>query len=116
VLSPTCIFCKIIQKTIPSTIITENEHVIVVSDIAPKAPTHYLIIPKIHVESVSSLTDKDAEYCWHMMKIARDLGTKMPAQAFNLIINNGAAAGQSIMHLHLHLLAGKNLYEHGLSL
>jgi histidine triad (HIT) family protein len=116
VLSSTCIFCKIIQKTVPSTIIAENDHVIVVQDIAPKAPTHYLIIPKHHVESVLALTANDAEYCWHMMKIAQELGAKLPSKAFNLIVNNGAAAGQSIMHLHFHFLAGKNLYAHGVSL
>jgi diadenosine tetraphosphate (Ap4A) HIT family hydrolase len=116
VLSSTCIFCKIIQKTIPSTIIAENDHVIVVQDIAPKAPIHYLIIPKIHVESISALSDKDAAYCWHMMQMAQDLGKKLPAQAFNIIINNGAAAGQSVMHLHLHFIAGKNIYQQGLSL
>ena len=115
-LSSTCIFCKIIQKTIPSTIIAENEHVIVVQDIAPKAPIHYLIIPKIHVESITTLSDKDAAYCAHMLHMARDLGNKRPSPSFNIIINNGAAAGQSVMHLHLHFIAGKNIYQQGLSL
>jgi len=116
VLSSTCIFCKIIQKTIPSTISVENEHIIVLQDIAPKAPIHYLIIPKIHIESVGELADKDAAYCWHMMHMARDLGNKLPSKAFNIIINNGQSAGQSVMHLHLHFISGKNIYQQDLSL
>ncbi len=115
-LSSTCIFCKIIQKTIPSTTVAENDHVLVVQDIAPKAPIHYLIIPKIHVESITAFADKDAAYCWHMMHMARELGNKIPSQAFNIIINNGAAAGQSVMHLHLHFISGKNIYHQGFSL
>ncbi len=112
----TCVFCKIIQGTIPSTIISQNDHVMVIKDINPKAPVHYLIIPKKHIESVLTLSDTDAEYCWHMLKMARDIGKRLSSQAFNLIANNGAAAGQSVPHVHFHLLSGKNLYEHGLKL
>lgn len=111
-----CIFCKIIQGTIKSTIIKEDEHTIVIQDIAPKAPIHYLIIPKTHIETISSLSDSDAHYAWNMMKMARDLGNQLPSKAFNLVANNGAAAGQLVFHLHLHFLAGRNLYEQGLSL
>ena len=115
-LDASCIFCKIIQRTIKSTIIKENDHVLVIQDISPKAPIHYLILPKRHVESILALTQDDEQYCWHMLQMARDLGNELPNKAFNLITNNGAAAGQSVFHLHMHFLAGKNLYEGGLKL
>jgi histidine triad (HIT) family protein len=111
-----CIFCSIINKTIPSTIIKENEHILVIQDIHPKAPIHYLIIPKKHIASVDLLANTDNIIGWAMLQMARDLGKEVPSHAFNLISNNGAAAGQSVHHLHMHFLAGKNLYEHGLAL
>lgn len=116
VLNESCLFCKIIQKTIPSTIVKENDFVMAIHDIHPKAPIHYLLIPKTHIESVTHITDQDQSFCWHLFQLARDLGAQVPTKAFNLISNNGAAAGQSVPHLHWHFLAGKNLYEHGLTL
>ncbi len=116
VLSNSCIFCKIIQKTIPSTIIKENDHTLVIQDITPKAPIHYLIMPKKHIESILALTEQDQAYWWSMLAMAKELGTHIPSKAFNLISNNGAAAGQSVFHAHFHLLSGKNLYEGGLKL
>jgi len=111
-----CIFCKIINGDIPATVILENDVVLVIENIAPKAPTHYLILPKKHIENVAALTDADKDVCWQIMKIARNLGNKLPSKAFNLISNNGQAAGQSVFHLHFHFISGKNLYENGLSL
>ncbi len=115
-LDASCIFCKIIQRTIKSTIAYENDHVLVIEDIAPKAPIHYLIIPKQHVDNINTLTPSDDQYVLSMIKAAQELGNKIPSKAFNLISNNGAAAGQSVFHLHMHFLAGKNLYQHGLQL
>jgi histidine triad (HIT) family protein len=115
-LDASCIFCKIIQGTIKSPVVYENEHVLVINDIAPKAPIHYLIMPKKHIATLIDLTMADKEMAWHMLLAARELGSKAPSKAFNLISNNGAAAGQSVGHLHFHLLSGKNLYEGGLSL
>ena len=115
-LDTSCLFCKIIQKTIKSIVVYEDEYVLVIQDIAPKAPTHYLIMPKKHLESIAHITDVDKEFVWHMMSAAKDLGNKLPSKSFNLISNNGRAAGQSVLHLHMHFLAGKNLYDHGLQL
>jgi len=88
----------------------------VIKDISPKAPIHYLILPKKHIESVLTVSDTDVDYCWHMLKMARDIGKTLPSHSFNLISNNGAAAGQSVPHVHFHLLSGKNLYEGWLKL
>lgn len=112
-----CIFCKIIQGIVKSKVIQENEHVLVIEDIAPKAPVHYLIIPKEHRDSMVALSDQDVQIGWHMMLVARDLGLFVaPGQSFNIVSNNGVAAGQSVPHLHWHFLAGKNIYSSGFSL
>jgi diadenosine tetraphosphate (Ap4A) HIT family hydrolase len=113
---PSCIFCKIIQGVVPSKIIKEDEYVMVISDIHPKAPIHYLIIPKKHFIDITELTDTDMHYGWHILKIARDLAKEQNLQAFNLIANNGKGSGQSVFHLHFHLLSGKNIYSDGFSL
>ncbi len=115
-LDEACLFCKIIQGTIKSTRIYENDHVIVIQDIHPKAPIHYLIIPKHHTKNISTLTDQDQAYGWAMLTAAQHLGQMSSITAYNLIINNGTQAGQSIAHLHMHFLSGRNLYSGGLSL
>ena len=118
-----CIFCKIIQKQIPSNIIKETEHVLVIKDLHPKAPYHYLIMPKKHIENVGMLQDADINLIVDMVFVARDLSKNIALEnklsqpiSFNLISNNGAAAGQSVFHLHWHFLAGKDLYKDGLKL
>ena len=111
-----CIFCKIVAREIPAPIVKENESAIAIKDIHPRAPIHYLIIPKNHIESVAYLTDADATVAAQVMLLARDLALDGGVQGFNLVANNGASAGQSVMHMHVHFLAGKNIYEGGFSL
>lgn len=111
-----CIFCRIIRREIKSDIVLENEDVLVINDIAPKAPIHYLIIPKKHIESMAFLTSADKDVCWAMCQVAQQLGKELPENAFNIIANNGASAGQSVFHMHWHLVAGKNIYSNGFSL
>lgn len=112
-----CIFCKIINRTIPSTIVLENDSVIVIKDIAPKAPIHNLILPKKHIKDMASFTPDDASLVWSMTQAVQELGINVaPNRAFNLIVNNGAAAGQLVFHVHWHFLAGKNLYSSEFSL
>lgn len=107
-----CIFCKIIQGHIKSGIVKENEFVIAIRDIAPKAPTHLLIIPKKHIISFAHIQDEDEIYVWHVCKMARELGFDLcQGKGFNLIANNGADVGQSVFHLHLHFLSGKNIFD-----
>ena len=111
--TPDCIFCKIIAGELPAKKIKENEHVLVVEDIAPKAPIHYLVIPKMHIENMCSLTDEHQEAVWEILKMGRDLCKEVPgAEHFNFISNNGAKAGQSVFHMHWHFVAGRNLFEH----
>lgn len=107
-----CIFCKIINKEIPSSIVSETDDLFVMKDIAPKAQVHYLILPKKHIANIASLSDSDEQLMGKVALMARDLSKDLPVpQAFRLITNNGEAAGQSVFHIHFHFLAGKNLPE-----
>jgi histidine triad (HIT) family protein len=91
-------------------IVYEDEHCLAFRDINPQAPTHVLIIPKREIPRLSDATAGDESLLGHLMlaagKIARSLGVE---EAFRLVVNNGADAGQSVFHLHLHLLAGRTL-------
>ncbi len=106
-----CIFCKIINKEIPSSIVYEDEKVIAFNDINPASPVHVLIVPKVHVENVMELDESNAgcliDIHGAAAKIARQLG--ISEKGFRLINNCGPDGGQTVMHLHYHLLGGVNL-------
>ena len=103
-----CIFCKIIKKEIPSDIFYEDQEFIVLKDIKPKAPVHYLIIPKQHIESINHLKEENKGLIGAMFltaqKIADKLGLK--DKGYKLTFNVGRGGGQIIDHLHLHILGG----------
>ena len=104
------LFTKIINKEIPADIIFEDDLSLVFKDINPQAPTHPLIIPKKPIPKLSDATEEDKELLGHLMwvagEMARDLGLD---ETFRLVVNNGVKAGQSVFHLHLHLLSGRPL-------
>tara|TARA_B100001057_G_scaffold161853_1_gene162550 strand:- start:764 stop:1105 length:342 start_codon:yes stop_codon:yes gene_type:complete len=104
------LFEKIINKEISADIIYEDDISIVIKDISPQAPTHLLIIPKKVIPKLSDATAEDKNILGHLMliagKIADDLGLE---DTFRLVVNNGAKAGQSVFHLHIHLLSGRPL-------
>jgi histidine triad (HIT) family protein len=106
-----CIFCKIINRELPSEIIYEDTEFIVIKDIKPLARLHLLIFPKEHILSINDLDDKHKELIGNMVllakKIAKDKGVK--DSGYRLIFNTGADAGQTVKHLHLHLLGGEKL-------
>ena len=105
-----CIFCKIIAHELPSTVITENEDILVIKDIAPKAPIHYLIMPKKHIVDVLDLKKEDMFLAVKMVEmiqyVAKD---RVKNHNFRLMVNNGAEVGQIIFHLHYHFLAGTKM-------
>lgn len=107
----TCVFCRVIAKEIPSNVVHETDDILVIKDIAPKAPLHYLIIPKKHTKSVVELTDQDSELAGKMLLVARDIAKKKNIQSFRIVANTGTESGQSVFHTHLHFLAGKLMQD-----
>ena len=104
------LFEKIIDKEIPAEIIYEDEMSIVIKDINPQAPTHLLIIPKKVIPKLSDASDNDKDVLGHLMLIAKDISNQLGLdETFRLVVNNGAKAGQSVFHLHIHLLSGRPL-------
>lgn len=103
-----CIFCKIVQKEIPSEIVYENDQIVVFKDINPKAPIHLLVVPKKHIESIQTLTEEDKKLIGEIFltakKVAEDLD--FASNGYKLLFNVGRGAGQLIEHLHLHILSG----------
>ena len=102
----TCIFCALIHHEIPANFVQETNELIVIKDIAPKAETHLLILPKKHIDGVQVLKDSDEPLVGKMMMMAQQLSNTLPhAKDFRLIINSGM--WQHVPHLHMHFLAGK---------
>jgi len=105
-----CIFCKIIAKEIPTTLIDETEDLIVIKDINPKATIHYLIIPKRHIPDLRHFTHDDQSIAGNMLLMAQRLSNSLSEpKAFRLVINNGPEVGQCVFHSHIHFLVGKKL-------
>ena len=105
-----CLFCKVVAKEIPAKIVLENEHVVAFHDIRPMAPTHVLVIPKKHVVGIAEATREDVELLGEVMMAAREVANQLGlGDGYRLVVNNGANAGQSVFHLHLHVLGGRPL-------
>ena len=106
-----CIFCKIINREIPSTIVFEDDKILAFKDINPVAPVHILVIPKKHITSLVELTDEDKELIGEIYltinKIAQEQGIN--EKGFRVIVNCGEDGGQEVKHLHFHLIGGKRL-------
>jgi histidine triad (HIT) family protein len=104
-----CIFCRIVQKTVPARILHEDALCLAFEDVNPKAPSHTLIIPKKHIESLNSLDEMDDRLVGRLFLVAKKLAQEkgIATSGYRLIINTGAEAGQSVFHLHLHLLGGR---------
>jgi histidine triad (HIT) family protein len=102
------IFQRIIDKEVPAKIIYEDDRCLAFHDVAPQAPTHVLVIPKKPVRSVSDIADDDAELIGHLWKVIRDLAQQLQlSRGFRVVVNNGREAGQSVDHLHFHVLGGR---------
>jgi len=102
-----CLFCKIANKQLPSDIVYETKEVLVFKDINPKAETHYLILPKEHIESVMSAgSEKVIE---KLIKTAKEIAEKGKIEGFKLVFNVGQKGGQTVPHLHMHFLSGEQM-------
>ncbi len=102
-----CLFCRIIKKEIRSRAEHETEHVYAFHDINPQAPFHVLVIPKKHIEKISESSEQDKQLLGELMSQARQIAAKNDWSDYRIVINNGTGAGQTVFHLHLHILAGR---------
>ena len=104
------IFQRIIDKEIPAKIVYEDDRCLAFHDVNPQAPTHGLVIPKKAIPSVAAISDDDAELIGHLWKVIRDLAAQLKLDGgYRVVANNGPDGGQSIDHLHFHLLGGRKL-------
>ncbi len=103
------IFAKIIAKEIPAKIVYEDERALAFRDISPKAPTHILILPKTDIANVGAATAADEALLGHLLTVAAEVARKegIDASGYRLVINKGPDAGESVPHLHVHLLGGR---------
>lgn len=110
-----CIFCKIVKGEIPSTSVYRDEHAYAFRDIQPAAPTHILIVPQRHIDSVNALSAEDEGTIGHLFTVAKQIATQegLSERGYRLVINTNAEAGQTVFHIHLHLLGGRQLTKMG---
>ena len=106
-----CLFCKIINREIPASIVYEDDQVLAFTDINPQAPTHLLVIPKKHIATMNDVEDADALLVGVLVQratgIAKQLG--IDAGGYRTVFNTNRDAGQTVFHIHLHLLGGRSL-------
>jgi histidine triad (HIT) family protein len=105
-----CLFCKIAAGTIPVTRLYEDEQVVAFPDINPQAPVHALVIPKRHIASLAQTSSGDAALLGHLLNAAAEVARLQGlANGYRIVINTGADGGQTVEHLHLHLLGGRHM-------
>ena len=106
-----CVFCKIISGEIPGKIVYQDDLVVALEDINPQAPHHYLLVPKKHIATTLDLQEKDAEWMGHLYLVAGKLARQkgFAEDGFRIVNNCNAAAGQTVWHIHFHLLGGRDM-------
>jgi histidine triad (HIT) family protein len=106
-----CLFCQIVAGEIPADIVHQDEHSIALRDINPQAPTHILIIPREHLESLDEASRQDEAMLGHLLRVAARVANEqgLTESGYRTVVNTGAGAGQSVFHLHLHVLGGRTL-------
>ncbi len=104
-----CLFCKIVAGEIPSKKVYEDEQVYAFYDIDPQAPTHFLVIPKAHITSVAAVDSTNSAVVAHCFEVIAKLAKELGLESFRVVSNIGEQAGQSVFHLHFHVLAGRDM-------
>jgi histidine triad (HIT) family protein len=107
-MSASCIFCRIAAKDVPSTIVFEDDHVVAFRDLSPQAPTHILIVPRRHVSSLDDTAPADRELLGKLLEAAKIVAHQEKLRGgYRVVTNVGPDAGQSVLHLHFHVLGGR---------
>jgi histidine triad (HIT) family protein len=104
-----CLFCKIIKGDIPSDKLYEDDEVLAFRDIAPTAPVHFLVIPKKHISGPSAVAEEDDQLIGKLIRIGNQIAKQEGLEQFRFVFNNGAEAGQTVFHIHMHVLGGRSL-------
>jgi histidine triad (HIT) family protein len=104
-----CLFCKIVAKDIPAKLVFEDDRCVAFRDVNPQAPTHVLIVPRKHIATLNDVAADDEALVGHLVAVARDLARTegLDARGFRTLFNTGAESGQTVFHIHLHLLGGR---------
>ena len=108
-----CIFCKIAQGQIPSTFLYEDDQVIVINDINPQTPVHMLVLRKKHIQSLAAAQEEDRDLLGHMLMTAKNMAQErgVAESGYRIIVNTGRDGAQTVQHLHMHIMGGKQLPE-----
>lgn len=106
-----CIFCRIADGDIPATVVRQDEHTVAFRDLDPKAPLHVLVIPRKHIASINDIADDDAAVMGALLIAARDVAASegIAQSGYRLVVNTGAAANQTVHHVHLHVMGGRDM-------
>jgi histidine triad (HIT) family protein len=105
-----CLFCGIVAGDIPSTTVLETDRVVAFRDIAPQAPTHVVVVPKQHFTDTADIAQKDPAYLGELMRVATEVAVQEELTGgYRLITNTGPDSGQTVFHVHVHVLGGRNL-------
>lgn len=107
-----CIFCKIVEKKMPAKIIHEDDQSVAFEDVNPQAPIHILVVPKKHIPTSLDIKEEDKALIGHLFEVANEVAKDkgIAERGFRLVMNCNAEAGQTIFHIHLHLLGGREMY------
>jgi histidine triad (HIT) family protein len=113
--SDDCLFCKIINEEIPAETLYTDERVVAIQDINPQAPTHLLVIPREHIPTINDATDSHESIVGYMMLVAQKLATEnnIAESGYRMVMNCNRDGGQTVFHIHLHLLGGRQLTRLG---
>ncbi len=104
-----CLFCKIIRGEIPAVKLYEDNEVLAFRDIAPQAPVHFLVIPKKHLSGPDAVTADDEQIVGKLLRVGNDIARQEGISQYRIVFNNGPEAGQTVFHLHMHILGGRNM-------
>jgi histidine triad (HIT) family protein len=104
-----CLFCRIVSRELPAQLVHEDEFAVAFKDIAPKAPVHVLVVPKKHLARLSDSSDGDAALLGHLQRVAARIAAQYKLESFRVVTNNGRDVGQTVDHLHYHVVGGGSI-------
>ncbi len=108
-----CLFCRIIAGDVPAEVIHQDDRCVVIRDINPQAPTHVLVIPREHMDSLDDASQKDEAMLGHLLRVSARIANEQGLEesgGYRAVINTGSGAGQSVFHLHVHVLGGRTMH------